>query len=244
MFWGALFALLSLPDAAHAIPVYTTPQGDLTLDGEVQSNDLVCMVKLWQAETVQPNLTSDQCASDNECPNGEFCGTGFFGNTLCIPTCQQIPTGADPLVNCPAAGPTLCNGTVQRQTADTNCDNDISPVDFSNLIKILLEAEGGPGTFDWDDDNITNQCDDHCLDAQCESGCETALDGYLCDQCNDGYFYNIDHCQQGSDTYILSDVKLRPAVGTTEDSSFLIEAAIEWLESGATESTDYKVTIE
>jgi hypothetical protein len=190
----AVFSVVVLAaPAAFALPSTTTPACDLDDDGVTSIKDVQCMILVWRALKQQPDIDEIQCTA-GQCDAGKQCANGFFGNDLCLPECLSVSAGLDPAVECPVAGSELCTGSNQRKIADTNCDNDITNVDFTFIIATMLQKLGGPGTHDSDDDEVFNGCDDHCFDAPCKSGCESTTTGYTCSECNDGFVLDEDVC--------------------------------------------------
>jgi hypothetical protein len=146
---------------------YTAPSGDLDLDGKVDVSDLQCEILLFYQWTLQKELAGNQCTTPEACVAlygpGMTCRPGFNKDLLCLPSCLSpaMPLGKDPGISCedPAAEDDFCLGTVQRRSADMNCDGELTSQDFLFLVAVIMGSLGGPDTPDLDGDGQLNSCD-------------------------------------------------------------------------------------
>lgn len=157
----ALGLALAIP--AKATPPTTAPSGDLDGDGNVGITDLQCLVLVYAAWTLAEPVVETACLGDSDCDAGDSCRPSFGGPSICLPGCLDpgVSLGANPDVTCDALGPETddCLGTVQKNSADLNCDGAVTNVDLQFMVSLVLAQTGGPGTHDNDADGQLNSCD-------------------------------------------------------------------------------------
>lgn len=185
---------------AGAVP-YTAPDGDLNRDGVVDVVDLQCEVLLYEVMQEAVDLQQDVCLSDEECSAQYSCRPGPDVHKVCLPVClsPEVAFGKSdpPLCADPEADDQLCLGTVDRLSADLNCDGSFTNVDLLFLVALILEKVGGPATADVDEDGQLNFCDsDSDGDDVPDAGDCAALDAQV-GLCWDGDPCTSDLCENG-----------------------------------------------
>ena len=141
------------------------------------------------------------------------------------------------------------DGTKLGVVSDLNCDTATNVLDDVVLVLRILNNENVANiATDWDGDMYPAACDpcpgneaSPATELLCSFPNVTECAAAQADADGDG---QVDQCQQGPDTHDILNVKLRPAVGTGQGVLYQIHAAIGWLGSDATESTNYRFTIE
>jgi hypothetical protein len=159
--------LLALPLLYAPVP-FTAPCADLNRDGLVNATDLQCEILVFRSLALVDPDAPHQCDSDADCADapgpGVVCRGAFTKARRCLPKClaAMVPVGKDVGIMCdnPLENSEACFGTTQVQSADLNCDGTIGNVDIIFLVALVMNAVGGPGTADHDNDGRLNYCDE------------------------------------------------------------------------------------
>ena len=203
--------------AASAADLYTAPSGDVNGNNTVDAQDIQCEVLIFTQVVLAGAVTEDQCGADPDCVavygDGFICRAGFTAHNICLPACisATVSLGESAAVSCtnPDADDADCLGLVQKRNADLNCDGDITNVDFTFLVAIVMSKLGGANTADYDSDQKLNFCDDDSDGdgdpdtTDCEDLDETI--STLVDEICDNIDNNCSTLVDGEDPAIVAD---------------------------------------
>ena len=185
-----LVALLALV-VSGPVP-YTAPSGDLNLDGTTDVVDLQCLIQTYYFAAAAGFPEADLCQTDEECLAAApdcYCRPGLNKQKVCLHDCLAPEVGLcpDPGVICDPEGAEsdLCLGSVQKRSADMNCDGLIGNEDFNFLVQVVMNQTGGLDTADLDgnycDDDMDGDGDPNATDCAPEDPAFSAFAAELCD---------------------------------------------------------------